>query len=286
MDDIVATSDRIYRLVLNVYPRAFRDEYGEEMAQAMRDQVRDAWVEGRVLGVTALWLKVLLDTARSAITGHLMQGRTVSFSRRGLGYGLATAIGYPLVFVSFVAWSGELVGFETAENWLAHRRYLYPVFAGPGFVLAGIGLRALYQRLEVSEPLAIRGVRLGVALGLAGIAGIIAGLGGREDYFAGFTIPAALVLFTFGLANMGRIAIRKKTFGVLSFVPLAAAASAGIWFLSLPRQLSGGFHNVFQTSSTLAHVALWFIVGALLWADPPGNKDAVRAAQEDRQINS
>jgi hypothetical protein len=206
MDDIVATSDRIYRLVLNVYPRAFRDEYGEEMAQAMRDQVRDAWVEGRVLGVTALWLKVLLDTARSAITGHLMQGRTVSFSRRGLGYGLATAIGYPLVFVSFVAWSGELVGFETAENWLAHRRYLYPVFAGPGFVLAGIGLRALYQRLEVSEPLAIRGVRLGVALGLAGIAGIIAGLGGREDYFAGFTIPAALVLFTFGLANMGRIA--------------------------------------------------------------------------------
>lgn len=42
MDKIVALSDRIYRMVLNVYPRTFLDEYGEEMAQTMRDQVRDA----------------------------------------------------------------------------------------------------------------------------------------------------------------------------------------------------------------------------------------------------
>lgn len=35
MEDIVAASDRIYRLIVHVYPRAFRDEYGEEMAQTI-----------------------------------------------------------------------------------------------------------------------------------------------------------------------------------------------------------------------------------------------------------
>lgn len=145
-EDIVARSDRVYRLILHVYPRAFRDEYGEEMARTMRDQVRDASSTRRTAGVITVWLKVLLDTARSAFTEHLKQGRRLSFSRRGLGYGLATAIGFPLALVSFVAWSGELVGFETAKNWL------HPAFAGPGFVLAGIGLHGLYKRVESTPP--------------------------------------------------------------------------------------------------------------------------------------
>lgn len=280
MDQILAVSDRLYRLILNVYPLGFRDEYGEEMAQTMRDQVRDAWTQHGAVGLTGLWLRVLLDSVRSAFAEHLKQGWSVSLSWLGLGYGLATAIGYPLAFVSFIAWSGELVGFETAENWLRHRRYLYPVFAGPGFVLAGIGLRGLYQRLEVSKRPTIQGIRLGVGVGLAGIAGIIADLFGPSDYFAGFTVPAAFVLLTLGLASMGRIALQKRTFGPFSFVPLAAAASASVWFLSLPRQLSGGFHDVFQTSSTLAHITMWFILGVLLWANPPVNSHSVRSAEE------
>lgn len=281
MDDIVATSDRIYRLILNVYPRAFRDEYGEEIAQAMRDQVRDAWAERRVVGVTALWLKVLLDTARSAFTEHLKEGRGMSFSRRGLGYGLATAIGFPLALVSYLDLAGELVGFEQAKNGL------HPSFAGPGFVLAGMGLYELHQRLGStstdSKALTIRAVWFGVALGLAGIAGMYAPT--ESDFFAGFTVPAAFVSITFGLANMGRIALREKTFGVFSFVPLAVAASAGVWFLSLFPGVFGGYRDVAQPSTLVVHVTLWFILGAVLWADPPGNTHPVRTAEEEKQIN-
>lgn len=43
MDDIIATSDRIYRLILKVYPRAFRDEYGEEMAQTCATRCVTRW---------------------------------------------------------------------------------------------------------------------------------------------------------------------------------------------------------------------------------------------------
>jgi hypothetical protein len=278
MDRIVAVSDRVYRMILRVYPRVFRDEYEEEMVLTMRDQVRESWARNGGVGVTALWLRVLLDTSWSALVEHAKQGWGVSLSWRGLGYGLAVAVGYPLAFVSFIAWSGELVGFETAENWLLPRRYLYPVFAGPGFVLVGIGLRGLYRRLEVSKPATIRCVALGVGLGLAGIAGVVAGISGPSDYFAGFTIPAAFVLITVGLASMGGMALRKRAFGLLSFVPLAAAASAGVWFFSLRRQLSGGFHNVFQTSATIAHITMWFILGLLLWASPPENTSSVARA--------
>lgn len=276
MDQIVAVSDRLYRLILSVYPRGFRDEYEEEMAQTLRDQLRDVWTQRGAVGVTGLWLRVLVDSARSAFAEHRNQGWSVNLSWLGLGHGLATAIGYPLAFVSFIAWSGELVGFETAENWLLHRRYLYPILAGPGFVLVGVGLRGLSRRLEDSKRPTIRGIRLGVGLGLAGIAGITADLFGPSDYFAGFTFPAAFVLLTLSLASMGRNALQKRTFGPFSFVPLAAAASAGVWFLSLPRQLSGGFHSTFQTSTTLAHITMWFILGILMWSNPPVNGHSVR----------
>jgi len=269
MEQIVALSDWFYRLILRVYPRGFRAEYGEEMAQTMRDQARDAWTQHGAVGVAGLWLRVIVDSARSAFGEHRKQGWSVNLSWLGLGYGLAIAIGYLLAFVSFIAWSGELVGFETAENWLLRRRYLYPILAGPGFVLVGVGLREFHRRLRVSKRAAIQSIRLGVGLGLAGIAGITADLFGSRDYFAGFTIPAAFILLTLGLASMGRVAFQMRTFGPLSFVPLATATSACVWFLSLPRQLSGGFHSTFQTSSTFAHITMWVILGVLVWANPP-----------------
>lgn len=274
IDDIVATSERVYRLVLNVYPRGFRDEFGEEMTQTLRDQVSDAWATRRIVGVIAVWLRVLLDTARSALTEHLKNERGTRFSPRRLGYGLAVAIGFPLALVSYLDLAGELVGFETAKSWL------HPSFAGPGFVLAGVGLHGLCQRLETnptdSRTLTTRAIWLGVALGLAGIVGIYAPT--EFDFFAGFTVPAAFVSLTLGFTNMARIALRERTFGSFSFVPLAVAASAGLWFLSLPRQLTGGLHDAAQMYALLVHVALWFILGAVLWADPSASPSSVQSA--------
>jgi hypothetical protein len=285
MDDIIATSDRIYRLILNVYPRAFRDEYGEEMAQAMRDQVRDAWTERRVVGVTAFWMKVLLDTARSALTEHLKQRRAVSFNRHGLGYGLATAIGFPLSLVTFtsehfrsaVVWAGETIGLQTYQT---SNQRLYPAIAGPGFVLAGIGLYGLYKRLEIDATPMIATVWVGAALGLYGTADIYY----RGEFFGWYAVPAAFVLLTFGLATMGRVALRDTTFGAFSFVPLAVTASGGLWFLVLLVG-TGEYRDVMRTSALLAHVVLWIILGALLWADTPGSTHPVQTAEERKQIN-
>lgn len=230
--------------------------------------------------MTAFWLKVLLDTARSALTEHLKQGRTVSFSRRGLGYGLATAFGFPLALVTFgsehfrsaVAWAGDTVGFQTY--------WLHPPIAGPGFVLAGMGLYGLYKRLEIDTTILIATVWVGATLGLYGTADIYY----NGEFFGWYAVPAAFVLLTLGLAIMGRVALRNKTFGPVSFVPLAVTASGGLWFLVLLVG-AGEYRDVMRTSGLLAHVALWFILGALLWADPPGNTHPVRTAEEEKQIN-
>ena len=49
---------RVYRRLLRLYPREFRDEYGAEMARLYQDRARDE-------GVVSLWLAVLADVFRS-----------------------------------------------------------------------------------------------------------------------------------------------------------------------------------------------------------------------------
>jgi putative ABC transport system permease protein len=54
---------RLYRLLLRLYPAEFRDEYGREMSQMVRDRIAR---EPRI----RLWLDLALDLARTAPTEH------------------------------------------------------------------------------------------------------------------------------------------------------------------------------------------------------------------------
>lgn len=55
--------ERLYRLLLRLYPREHRRQYGELMLTHFRDQLRVARAEGTVL---CFWLRTLLDVARTA----------------------------------------------------------------------------------------------------------------------------------------------------------------------------------------------------------------------------
>ena len=63
-------SECLYRLLLYLYPRRHRQEYGELMLLHVRDQLRDAREQGR-WSVLRLWAGILLDTARTAPVEHL-----------------------------------------------------------------------------------------------------------------------------------------------------------------------------------------------------------------------
>lgn len=77
---LVQLSYQLYRFLAVVYPCAFRQEFGEEMAQTFRDCCRDAYLQGGPIGLLEVWGHALLDLAENAIqeyapleTEHVMR---------------------------------------------------------------------------------------------------------------------------------------------------------------------------------------------------------------------
>ena len=66
---------RVYRLLLLAYPISFRREYGPQMIQLFRDCHQDVRAAPNAFGNWRLWLRTLLDLARTAPVEHLEQLR-------------------------------------------------------------------------------------------------------------------------------------------------------------------------------------------------------------------
>jgi hypothetical protein len=61
---------RLYRRCLLLYPKAFRQEYGSQMAQLFCDLARDAVRKQRRWGLVQLWVHVLPDLVLTASLEH------------------------------------------------------------------------------------------------------------------------------------------------------------------------------------------------------------------------
>ena len=58
-------SDRIFRLLIRIYPREFRVAYEDDLLQALRDRRGEPRFQKRLLGPMRLWWFVLSDLANS-----------------------------------------------------------------------------------------------------------------------------------------------------------------------------------------------------------------------------
>jgi PPM family protein phosphatase len=63
-----ALSERLYRLLLLAYPRAFREEYASEMLLVFRDAYYEALRRQGTLGVLRLWRDILSDFFKTVCT--------------------------------------------------------------------------------------------------------------------------------------------------------------------------------------------------------------------------
>jgi hypothetical protein len=70
----VTLFERLYRLLLHLYPAAHRAEYGDLMTIHFRDLMREARTRG-MWRIAKLWLRLLLDVARTAPAEHLATAR-------------------------------------------------------------------------------------------------------------------------------------------------------------------------------------------------------------------
>jgi hypothetical protein len=71
---VTSFSQRLFRMLLLVYPRGFRREYGPQMAQAFGDCQRASHRHG-VIGPWVLWWHTFSDLLRSAPREHLEKFR-------------------------------------------------------------------------------------------------------------------------------------------------------------------------------------------------------------------
>ena len=67
----VKISTAVYGELIRAYPKAFREKYGPEMAQVFREQCREATKNASGFGLTKLWLRILLDLAKSGSREHI-----------------------------------------------------------------------------------------------------------------------------------------------------------------------------------------------------------------------
>lgn len=80
-------SERLYRVLLAIYPRTFQAEAEDELVQIFRDAHAEARARG-LAGVAGLWVRTVADLARSATAerwGAGARGRATGWGRRGEG---------------------------------------------------------------------------------------------------------------------------------------------------------------------------------------------------------
>ena len=116
-----ARQERLYRVLLRLYPAPFRTRFGDEMVQLFSDQLRDARAGRSDTGVAATWLRILADLAVTFPSEHLRKDRTMarslttppSLSSRALGLlGVAGGLVLVAAFVPNLDWSYEVFNYR------------------------------------------------------------------------------------------------------------------------------------------------------------------------------
>jgi hypothetical protein len=132
----MGVQERIYRVLLLAYPRQHRREYGEAMAQLMRDRVREVGGGVRTL---LLWASLLADLARSAMVER------VAVVRAGFltGWWRAAAVAVAAV----LAFAGVSSLFDPATGpWYKYTFGRLALLAAPLAIVTGLFLPARYRR--------------------------------------------------------------------------------------------------------------------------------------------
>ena len=61
-------AERVYQLLLRLYPEEFRERYGRAMRDFQRDRVREARASGHA--TLPIWIRAFADVAVSALTAY------------------------------------------------------------------------------------------------------------------------------------------------------------------------------------------------------------------------
>ena len=152
----MSRSERVYRVLLLVYPREFRDSYGPQMTQVFGDLCREEKRRSGASGLMVVWVRTLPDLVATAFVERvranekepIMQDRRLAV----IGFVLLLA---PLYFVSASLLKYGLgVGllFDPLEAFLSveGRRVVFNVVS-PVVFLGGLGVALALNTYAVTR---------------------------------------------------------------------------------------------------------------------------------------
>jgi hypothetical protein len=219
---LVSVSVWVYRGLLFAYPRSFRREYGEAMAQVFRDLC----LRGRETSLARVWGRALLDFVVSLVSEYMNRGAEMTRSKwiQLSGWGLA-ASGF-LFFLGFLAASRPVYSPYNAASWSidpflnAHGTNIIALSmllmsAGMAGLLGRFGSRA-GETGQTGLVLGITGGLVG-AVGAVGLGIVDAGPWWNIFFFSLTAVILAMVLF-------GIACLRRRLFTRWNGVWLAGGA--------------------------------------------------------------
>lgn len=240
---VVIWSLRLFRMLLVLYPRAFRRDYGREMTLVFRDTCRQVGSAG----ILELWLTTVLDLLSTALTERLSEVNQMSstpmFTRIS---GLAAVVGGVLLLIVVY---GEFV----LDGIRVTQVYLMPVY---GLCIA-IGVAGFYVLGQYESS-----GRAGLGLTFLGgvtvsAAWILMFLFENELWWAIWMVGMAVS--ELGLVIFGWSAFKHRLLPRWKSVPLVASGLVlAIHIAGIAALLLGGENNQI-------YAALWLVANGLGW---------------------
>lgn len=110
----VATTLGVYRLLLGLYPRAFRADYGADVLQVFRQCCGDAYRERGAAGVVRLWLPAITDLFTGVVADYC--GLAIEAWRRSMGTDRVRSSAIT-VFCAYLAFVLAGMGFQKLSEY-------------------------------------------------------------------------------------------------------------------------------------------------------------------------
>lgn len=225
---LVSIADKLFRLWLFLYPKPFRQRFGDEMVQVFGDDTRHTLQEHGGLGWLGLCFRVFFDLLITAFAEHKREGIPMSLDKVTRFSGVA-AFGAPFLVLSFTSitfW--EIFGGILQAIGLPDGSYIHQSVIAISAVLMAIALFGLYRRLPQSQNLqnsAFFGlIIISCLFGFVASATLNMPVSDAVDPVDLIWLGLFLTLLI-GIAGMGWTAWRNRLLGSWSFAPMLIAPS-------------------------------------------------------------
>ena len=283
MKTTISLSEKIYKMMLELYPSRYRDEFGQEMIRLFQDMYHDARNTDNDMEMISLWVRIIPDYLISLTKEHLshLKGGDYymhkKFDTLGLFLWVTAGIAvFPVTFflsmmlIKFLGLGNiedqvlwfvfvplllfSLVGSQwlilkkytdRAKNWLVNTALAWIVIIVSTFIVAGTALR----NLTLVDPSHLMLVQLIQAFVYGGILGYF-----QRKALTGFKntwllIPANIVAILMIWMSIGESISSTIDMVLIGSYP---ALFTGIAFLFILGQNDAGniiFHKNFQCGS-------------------------------------